>query len=251
MSTRDSRLPDFILNFENIIIQKTVKKPEARWVNVFSEEFLGKNIQQLYATETLFGNWDGELLILAQDALPASSLKSVINSHTSKGESRANAWRHADKIQYGDRAGWKTNQRIKDFLKLYAPSIQGVYGSATAHMLYDDGSESYSQDLRGYKSKELQIHLIKVLKWVIDNMPNLRIILCLGSKAWNLAADASGSKLTKDYQNLRDTSNYKNVRISDRLLTIIPAYHPAARVDIKALEKNWRCLESLITKKTG
>jgi hypothetical protein len=251
MSTRNLRLPDFILNFENIIIQKTVKKPEARWVNVFSEEFLGKNIQQLYATETLFGNWDGELLILAQDALPASSLKSVINSHTLKGESREKAWRHADKIQYGDRAGWKTNERIKYFLKLYAPSMQGVYGSATAHMLYDDGNESYSQDLRGYESTALQTHLIEVLKWVVNGMPNLRIILCLGSKAWNLVADASESKLKKDYQFLRDTNSYKNVRISDKAITIIPAYHPAARVGKKALEKNWQCLESLATKKTG
>lgn len=249
MQEKDSnQLPDFILNFKNITIQGTSMKPDARWVNVFSEEFLGKNVKNLYATETLFGNWNGELLILAQDALPASSLKSIINSHLSKGDLREDAWRHADRITYGDKAGWKTNERIKDFMRLYAPSMEAVYGSATAHMLYDDGAASYSQDLRGYNSKELQDHLKHVLKWVVESMPNLRIILCLGSKAWDLTMDTSGSKFKKDYQNLRDKGEFKNVTISNKQLTVIPAYHPAARVEKNALEKNWMHLKSFVTK---
>lgn len=238
-------IPEFILNFQSIVVPKTEGKPQARWVNVFSDEFLGGGVKNLYATETLFGDWNGELLILAQDALPASVLKSIIDFHIARGDGREAAWRHADKIKFQDKAGWKTNEKLSELISLYAPTIGAVYGSAASHMIYDDGLSSYSQDLRGYKTPELQVHLQNVLAWVISNMPNLKFIICLGQIAWDLVMRTASFKTTESFKDLRDGFKYKNLIIDSRCIAAIPAYHPAARVSNEKLKNNWDILRNL------
>lgn len=239
-------LPDFILNFKSISIPRVGSNTPSRWVNAFSDEFVGVNANHLYPTETLFGDWNGQILLLAQDALPAPSLKSVINLHLSRGDTRECAWRHADNVKFGDKAGWKTNNTLINLMKVYAPELGAVYGSAAAHMLYDDGQTKYSQILRGYYSPELQKHLIKVLEWVISNMPNLKYIMCLGAKSWNLVMRANSEKCIADYKQLRVEGGYTKVKISNKNILVIPAFHPAARVSKVAIEYNWIVLNKLI-----
>lgn len=239
-------LPDFILNFKSISISGAGGNAPSRWVNAFSDEFVGINVDHLYATETLFGDWNGQILLLAQDALPAPSLKSVIDFHLSRGDTRECAWRHADNVKFGDKAGWKTNNSLKNLMKVYAPELGAVYGSAAAHMLYDDGQTNYSQTLRGYYSPELQKHLIKVLEWVISSMPNLTYIMCLGSKSWDLVIHANSEECKADYKQLREKGGYTKVKISSKDILAIPAFHPAARVSKAAIEYNWIVLNKLI-----
>jgi len=122
------------------------------WTNVF--QLVPKN-ESLYGTETLFGDWDASILLLAKDGAPTG----VIRALRDKGESRP--WRHAQR-EMGDRGGLRTNERISDF----AAMIPGekLYGSATANLLYDD--PRWSRSLPGFYDGPLNVFLQRVLCWV-------------------------------------------------------------------------------------
>ena len=250
-------LPDFILNFKEIQIDSKAKKSCSRWINVFDEEFIGSKAKNLYATESLYGNWDGEVLILAQDALPASALKILIQSHLSRGEEKVLAWRHADKIPYGDSKGIKTNTAIKILKEKYLSEYRVLYGSATSHVLFDGSNSdkiidskknlpSYRQSLLGYNNSILQAHLQEVLLWVIEKMPNLKAILCLGNKAWDLSLSSLNSNYACNFKILRQSSKSIEVDFLKRKIFIVPAYHPAAIVKRNVMESNWQHLKDIL-----
>lgn len=249
-------LPEFILKFKDVQVDANSKKPSATWRNVFSEDFIGDQAKNLFATETLYGAWDGSVLILAQDALPASALKILIQDHLTKGEHRISAWRHADKAKYGDTKGIKTNSTIKSLKEKYLFEHKALFGSASAHMLYDEpfyndapGLEclpSYRQSLRGFNEPILQAHLQNVLLWVIENMPNLKAILCLGKRAWDLSLTISNLNFSADFKNYREAQKSVVVEISNKKIFIIPAYHPAASIQRSTMEKNWAHLKEIL-----
>ncbi len=211
-------------------------------MNAFGPDLLGPKVRQLYPTETLFGDWHGEVFLLAQDPMPASSLRRLISQCRNDGIPVGRAWRHADRHLYGDKKGVKTNENLKILAEKYIGHSAILYGSATAHMLYDDGvGDTYSQSLVGFYSEELQQHLQKVLSWVVSNMPNLKYIVCLGQKAWDLSVATSGkcSSSNQDFKSLRDSGGSVKIEISGRALNLIPTYHPAARVSVDRIERNW------------
>jgi hypothetical protein len=255
MNTPD--LPNFILNFESILVESPFKNSSARWINVFDEEYLGRNARNLFATETLFGDWDAEVLVLAQDALPALALKNIINFHLNRGDKRELAWRHADKIKYGDRKGIKTNTTLVKLKDKYLNSTKVLYGSATSHMLYEEylfdssGERNYDpnyrQTLKGFYNPKLQTHLIDVLKWVIKNMPNLKAILCLGNKAWDLTKKTSSNFVDSEFNKMRINATSISVKIENKEIQLVPAYHPAAIVKNDVMEKNWLHLKEFLS----
>src|SRR4051794_23637894 len=60
---------------------------------------------RFYATETLFGDWDAPVLLLAKDAAPAHVIRDLARTEG------VGAWRHAQR-HLGDRGGWRTNERL-------------------------------------------------------------------------------------------------------------------------------------------
>ena len=81
-----------------------------------------------------------------------------------------------------DRMGYKTNEGVKELAEHFTGSK--LYGSALAHMLKEDDRTSSS--LRGFSSGPLHDHLKRVLEFVLQNMPNLKAIVCLGNEAYQL-----------------------------------------------------------------
>lgn len=239
-------IPDFILEYQGLDLSQTKTGNNVRWVNAFSTEFLGKNVKNLYPTETLFGNWNSRILLLAQDALPAAALSKLIKSTIDKGLPKEHAWRHADKVKFGDEKGWKTNEAIKELMEKYAPENDALYGSAAAHMLYADGGTNYRQNLIGFNHPLLTAHLVNVLIWVVKNMPNLEFIMCLGDHAWRIVNQAANSNKVKEFTQYRNNGQYCEARIMERTLKLIPAFHPMAMKTKEEKEKSWKLLSALL-----
>jgi hypothetical protein len=149
------------------------------YANVYSLDGL-KHEPKLFCTETLFGDWDASTLFYAKDAAPAN----VIRARIQAGD--PNPWRHG--VRGVDPMGYQTNERVEELAGLFRGSI--LYGSALAHMLKEDDETSGS--LADFTSGRLHDHLKRVLGFVVENMPNLEGIVCLGNEAHGLVSSCTG-----------------------------------------------------------
>jgi hypothetical protein len=235
-------LPRFVTDFPDLAIELMGGARTVRWVNAFGPNLLGPTVCRLFPTETLFGDWRGNVLLLAQDPMPASALRTLIAECKASGKPIESAWRHADRQLFGDKKGIKTNERLKYLVQKYLGGVGVVYGSASAHMLFDDGvGATYSQNLAGFYSEPLQTHLQRVLSWVVENMANITHVVCLGEKAWDLCVSTAGLDLSSDldFKQCRDSGRMISAPIADKQLSLIPVHHPAARISKSEIEKNW------------
>jgi uracil-DNA glycosylase len=73
----------------------------------------------------------------------------------------------------------------------------------------------------------------RVLTFVVEHMPALERIVCLGQESWECATAALG--LSGDWQQHRDSGS--------RLGPLVAAFHPAARVSTVRIEAAWRALD--------
>gem|GEM_PF-3856286 len=83
--------------------------------------------------------------------------------------------------------GYKTNERVAELAQFFRGSK--LYGSALAHMLKED--EKTSGSLAHLTSGRLADHLRRVLRFVVDGMPNLQTIVCLGNEAHRLVSSCT------------------------------------------------------------
>jgi len=206
----------------------------AYWRNAFSNELLGASPIRFYPTETLYGDWDGEVLFLAQDALPAPKLKDTIEDYKKKNIPISEAWVHADRKNPEHKGGFKTNETLKANKDKYIGSTEALYGSVSANMLFDmaDGSKNYQRGLKGFNNKQLQTHMKKVLEWVIESMPNIKAIFCLGPRAWEVASSFSHLKTNKTiFKEYIQPHKTLRVEINKKDVCLIPSYHPVARTN--------------------
>lgn len=215
---RRPTLPDWIRNHE----------PPKGWTNVFKEL---PNDAHLYGTETLFGDWDGTTLLLAKDGCPTPDLREAkVRGATSR--------RHAERAR-GDKGGWRTNESL-------ARSVAGLpggklYGSATANLLYDD--RRWSRSLPGFRDGTLFEYFVRVLAWVVEQMPNLQRVACLGQEAWFLANVTMGRpELARQFAAHRDGGAPSRGSVGGKEITAFALYHPAARVSNDAKRKAWEVL---------
>jgi hypothetical protein len=196
------------------------------YTNVF--EFLPDN-PRLYGTETLFGDWGAQTLLLAKDAAPAQIIKS-------------SGWRHAERT-LGDSGGWRTNERLKELADLIPGSK--LYGSAAANMLYDN--PRWSRSLKGFRYGPLHDYLVKVLRWVVFSMPNVRVIACLGDESWYLTSMAMGeSGAAKRWSDFRNNAQALAGTIEGKTVIATPHYHPAARISSTRVQANWHSLDEVL-----
>lgn len=181
--------------------------------------------ERFYCTETMLGDWDAETLILAKDAAPTHAIRDRARR---EGNS---AWRHGQRA-LGDKGGWRTNTRIET-LASGLPGTQ-LYGSAAANMLCDD--PRWSRDLPGFRNGPLHDYLVDALHWVIDNMPNLQAVACIGEHAWFLAAIAlnqpDACRRSRQY---RDAERALTTSHRGRALTLTAHFHPA-----RGSRQQWR-----------
>ena|SRR2546428_4948874 len=191
------------------------------WTNVF-DRLPAEN--HLYGTETLFGNWNGRVLLLAKDWGPTCWLD--------------------DGIRAGEHRPWCHNPEMVTNKKLFrfAQMIPGekLYGSATANMLLDiPGS---SRKLRGFYDDPLQTFLRRVLEWVLESMPQVKWVACLGEEAWFLSCmTLQNSIAANQFKEHRDRQRPINGTVGEKHIRAFPLYHPAALGNaINEMETGWR-----------
>lgn len=170
--------------------------------------------RKLYGTESLYGDWEGEVLLLAKDFGPSSFLRARVEA--------------GDPAPYRHEPSWSTNVRLR---KLAGP-YEGrglLYGSALANLLRDDNARSGALPNRA----EAMRYGVRVLQEVtLPSMPRLEWIVCLGGDAWECASRATGTK--GDYAAARDRGRPCGM--------LVPAFHPVARVGFRRLQLPWRVL---------
>jgi len=201
------RVPDWIRKYD----------PPSGWTNVFA---LVPSNQHVYGTETLFGEWNARTLLLAKDGAPTG----VIRALRDKGEARP--WRHAQR-ELGDPGGFKTNESLVES----ARQLPGgkLYGSATANLLYDD--PRWSRALPGFYRGPLHEYLKRVLCWVLESMPNIERVACLGKEAWFLTSVVLGQDgASRRFSHHRDLRTPILGHCANKQITAFALYHPAARV---------------------
>src|SRR5262245_35358786 len=114
---------------------------------------------RLYGTESLYGDWNGSVLLLAKDFAPSRILHERL------------AARHPRPYSHDPDLG--TNKRLIRFAGHLArsndPANCGMlYGSALANLLRDDGNFSGSLPNRPQAMK----HGVDVLCFVVEHMPH-------------------------------------------------------------------------------
>jgi len=255
MPTKPQIPPEFIEQ-KDIEIKSKKKDGEEKsvfWRNAFSEKLLGANIDRFYPTETLYGDWDGEVLFLAQDALPAPLLKKFIEDFRKRGIPVSETWVHGDNdnpnlqgfLDESIKAGGsRTNTNLKKFKEKFIDSNRALYGSVAANMLFDDGSTNMSQDVKGFNNPIFLEYMQTVLKWVVMNMPNLKVVFCLGVKAWQVSS--SFLNLDKKDRN-KDFKGEppKRAKIGTKEIDLIASYHPTQFYRPNVAQKNVRSWEYL------
>jgi len=127
---------------------------------------------RLYGTESLYGDWSAEVLLLAKDFAP----RCLIDDRLADGDQRP--FRHEPKM--------KTNRMLQCYAAPFGDRL--LYGSALAGLLRNDGK------VRGALPDRATVMpwAARVLDFTILSMPNLKSIACLGADAWDCTLRAIG-----------------------------------------------------------
>lgn len=128
---------------------------------------------RLYGTESLFGDWDAEVLLLAKDF----GTSQLVRERMAAGDSRP--YRHEDKPRH---LGYLTNRNLLEFATPLGGTL--LYGSAMVGLLRNDGETSgWLRDRSAVKE-----FVTAALQFTLTNMPRLRAVACLGVDAWSFSA---------------------------------------------------------------
>lgn len=169
------------------------------------------NETRLYGTESLYGDWDGELLLLAQDFAPANLLEKR------KGDPRP--YHHTCWIEHPKMLGARTNKRLFCLAKQIA--CGKLYGSALANLLRNDPVGNLPIDA------EIESFIFRVLMFTVQRMRNLRAIACLGSVAQKYA--------TRSYYAADSDWRQRDIKLFE-------PFHPAARKSVEKMKERWKPL---------
>ena len=168
---------------------------------------------RLFGTESLYGDWNGRVLLLAKDFGPSE----ILHHRIASGDTRP----------YRHEPGMRTNRQLQ---RLAEPFLeQGLlYGSALGNLLRDDDTVSGALPNR----EAALAYGTRVFRFTIQCMPNLRWIVCMGAEAWECACGAR--ELVGDWEEHR--------RSGEPLGPLIATYHPAARIPHEVMARPWRAL---------
>lgn len=158
---------------------------------------------QLHACETLFGDWNAEMMILAQDAGNFNTFKKM------KLNDEKNPFRHSPEN--------KTNKNLytllESLLRYELGSYEfpnnkncGVYYANAIWLLKD------SKDMSGeiINKKESYNQNRKVFEVTLENLSNLKIILTLGRHAFNFVKQFFDNQIKSDWH---QTVKYRKIHL--------------------------------------
>ena len=213
-------VPDWIRRFTD---------PSGQYTNIYE---LVPTEARLYGTESLFHDWDGELLLMAKDFGP----RTIVEDRIRNGE---RAFRHQEwepSCNRGKR-GAKTNRNLYEHASGIA--VGKVYGSIMAGLLRNDGKISGSlpkicDDVNTYR--------MQVLEFTIDHMPNLKAIACLGIDAWRGVCRTLGTRGASSLREYRVSRQPLYLTEKDLHIFLLahPAFHPGGKDEV---QKDWEVLD--------
>lgn len=185
--------------------------------NVFS---LISDETRLFGTESMYGDWSGHTLLLAKDFYPSSFVRDRIAA----GHPRP----------YSHNPDAPTNQHLHRLVEPLTRSADPdrcgfLYGSALACLLRADGRKSGTLPA---EDQALDFGA-DALRFVIENMPALKTIVCMGEQAWDCAGRVFG--LRRAFRDQRDSGT----AVVAGPLALIAAFHPGARVSTERKLRAW------------
>jgi hypothetical protein len=140
-----------------------------RYRNIYS---FGLGNQNLWGTETLLGDWDGEHLLVAKDFYPSSYIAGALG----KGEGRPYAHNPAAPT---NRNLIKTLRHFGRFSEHHDNRACNFLYISACFLLRDDGEKRGAlPDMKQALSLSLP-----VVKFTMDRMPNLKAIILMGREA--------------------------------------------------------------------
>jgi hypothetical protein len=174
--------------------------------------------RRLFGTESFYGDWDAQVLLLAKDFAPSSYVRQRIDAGTEQ--------------PYSHEPRLRTNRRLGDLVRRFLP-VGVLYGSALTNLLRDDGNWSGNLPNRaGALAYGAQV----LKEFVLPNMRADVLVLCLGAEAWECSCAATGQ-----------VGEWSIHRDSGRTLgNLIAAFHPAARVSHARQVDPWSLLSALV-----
>ncbi len=176
------------------------------------------NEPRLYGTESLYGDWDAPVLLLAKDFAPCT----LVDERILKQDPRP--FRHKCKM--------KTNVMLQQYTaSLNCPLL---YGSALAGLLRNDGK------VRGALPDRAAVmpYARDVLRFTMSQMPNLVTIACLGADAWSCATQALEIK-NADWKTHRIERRAINVGTINLVALAHPSTFPGGRATV---EGDWQAM---------
>jgi uracil-DNA glycosylase len=105
-------------------------------------------------------------------------------------------------------------------------------------MLYDE--PGWSRSLRGFYRGSLHDYLKGVLAWVLESMPRVEWIACLGEEAWFLTCiTIDNPSAARKFNEYRESFKPVAGTVGQKRIAAFPLHHPS-RVSNDGGEKEWR-----------
>lgn len=175
---------------------------------------------QLHACETLFGDFDAEVMVLAQDAANYDRLRELKEREPAK-----NPFRHGEKV--------KTNINLFRLMSPYFDlgdysqpnsSKCGLYYANAVWLLKDTKNMSGSIALE----KEVFQKCNEVFDATISNLKNLKLIITMGEKAFHFLKNRYPKDINANWSEVALKGGVDKFTHNGREYMMASIYHPGA-----------------------
>lgn len=183
---------------------------------------LYKQDSQLHACETLFGDWNAEVMILAQDAANFNTLKKLIDADNK------NPFRHSPTNN--------TNKNLYNILfslnrfamgEFCKPNNRncGLYYANAIWLLKESDSMSgaITNQKDAYKVSKC------IFEATLNNLPNLKLILTLGKHSFNFIQHYFENQVVYEWNQSVEDRKIAKVTASNKSYLIGSIYHTSNR----------------------
>lgn len=170
---------------------------------------------RLYGTESLFGDWDAPVLLLAKDFAPSR----LLHERLAEGDPRP--YRHVPDL--------RTNVRLRMLVGALCRSDDPercglLYGSALANLLRDDGRWSGALPNR----REALAYAERAFAFTLAHMSRLEAVVCMGREAARAAAAVPASGGVRRFEVPHPAARVSNEHHREAWEPVIAALAPSA-----------------------
>lgn len=175
---------------------------------------------RLFGTESLYGDWQSSVFLVAQDFANARFIQKRIEA------------KHHD--PYSHDCKLRTNRNLCRFASEVV-KYGALYGSALGPMLKDTDSMSTSLPNR----KTALEAASTILHFTIKNMPNLRTIVCMGGVAYS---SIQHTYFPNKSHVMRFNPGQAPIPLPGSNALVFTTFHPAARVSAERAQRAWQAI---------